>query len=120
MVRPGGPPHAPPAITRPAPARSRARGARRARKVPAGMAWRRARGHVPGTAPRDGYPRATRRGRGPAVGGGGPAPLEELGALGEVAWMGRGSLGRDDGRVVLYRPGRDALRPDGPADVGDR
>jgi ATP-dependent Lhr-like helicase len=45
--------------------------------------------------------------------------LDELGALGEVAWVGRGSLGRDDGRVVLYRPGRESLRPrgtpDGPA-----
>jgi hypothetical protein len=29
--------------------------------------------------------------------------LDELGALGEVAWVGRGSLGRDDGRS-LYRP----------------
>ena len=36
--------------------------------------------------------------------------LDELGALGEVAWVGRGSLGRDDGRVVLYRPGREAAR----------
>jgi ATP-dependent helicase Lhr and Lhr-like helicase len=35
--------------------------------------------------------------------------LDELGALGEVAWVGRGSLGRDDGRVVLYRPGRAGL-----------
>ena len=39
-----------------------------------------------------------------------PRLLDELGALGEVAWVGRGSLGRDDGRVVLYRPGRDAAR----------
>ncbi|MBF8290038.1 MAG: box helicase, partial [Chloroflexi bacterium] len=39
--------------------------------------------------------------------------LDELGALGEVAWVGRGSLGRDDGRVVLYRPGGEALRPIG-------
>jgi ATP-dependent Lhr-like helicase len=30
--------------------------------------------------------------------------------MGEVAWAGRGSLGRDDGRVVLYRPGREAAR----------
>ena len=34
-----------------------------------------------------------------------PRLLDELGAMGEVAWVGRGSLGRDDGRVVLYRPG---------------
>ena len=39
-----------------------------------------------------------------------PRLLDELGALGEVAWVGRGSLGRDDGRIVLYRPGREVLR----------
>ncbi|HEX7490092.1 MAG TPA: DEAD/DEAH box helicase [Candidatus Limnocylindrales bacterium] len=39
-----------------------------------------------------------------------PRLLDELGALGEVSWVGRGSLGRDDGRVVLCRPGREALR----------
>ena len=27
--------------------------------------------------------------------------------MGEVAWVGRGSLGRDDGRIALYRPGRE-------------
>jgi ATP-dependent Lhr-like helicase len=36
-----------------------------------------------------------------------PRLLDELGALGEVAWVGRGSLGRDEGRVVLHRPGRE-------------
>jgi ATP-dependent Lhr-like helicase len=41
-----------------------------------------------------------------------PRLLDELGAMGEVAWVGRGSLGRDDGRIALFRPGRDALRPD--------
>ena len=40
--------------------------------------------------------------------------------MGEVAWMGRGSLGRDDGRVVLYRPGRELLRPTGLPDGVDR
>ncbi len=40
-----------------------------------------------------------------------PRLLDELGAMGEVAWVGRGSLGRDDGRIVLVRPGREALRP---------
>jgi ATP-dependent helicase Lhr and Lhr-like helicase len=40
-----------------------------------------------------------------------PRLLDELGAMGELAWIGRGSLGRDDGRIVLVRPGRDALRP---------
>jgi ATP-dependent Lhr-like helicase len=49
-----------------------------------------------------------------------PRLLDELGALGEVAWVGRGSLGRDDGRIALYRPGRDALRPLGVAGDGVR
>ena len=49
-----------------------------------------------------------------------PRLLDELGALGEVAWVGRGSLGRDDGRVVLYRPGREALRPAGIPDGVER
>jgi ATP-dependent Lhr-like helicase len=40
-----------------------------------------------------------------------PRLLDELGALGEVAWVGCGPLGRDDGRVALFRPGRgDVLR----------
>ncbi len=46
-----------------------------------------------------------------------PRLLDELGAMGEVAWVGRGSLGRDDGRVVLLRPGREALRPAGVPDA---
>ncbi len=45
-----------------------------------------------------------------------PRLLDELGALGEVAWVGRGSLGRDDGRIVLVRPGREILRPTGLPD----
>jgi len=49
-----------------------------------------------------------------------PRLLDELGALGEVAWVGRGSLGRDDGRIVLYRPGRAGLRPMGLPDGVDR
>ena len=32
--------------------------------------------------------------------------LDELGAAGEVVWVGRGSLGRDDGRVALFRRDR--------------
>ncbi|MGH2463487.1 MAG: Lhr family helicase, partial [Candidatus Limnocylindria bacterium] len=40
-----------------------------------------------------------------------PRLLDELGAMGEVAWVGQGSLGRDDGRIALHRPGREALRP---------
>ena len=47
-----------------------------------------------------------------------PRLLDELGALGEVAWVGRGSLGRDDGRIVLVRPGREILRPAGSPDGG--
>ena len=35
-----------------------------------------------------------------------PRMLDELGAAGEVVWVGAGSLGRDDGRVALYRPDR--------------
>ncbi|MGH2512562.1 MAG: Lhr family helicase, partial [Candidatus Limnocylindrales bacterium] len=38
-----------------------------------------------------------------------PRLLDELGSLGEVLWLGRGRLGRDDGRIVLGRPGREAL-----------
>ena len=38
-----------------------------------------------------------------------PAMLDELGAAGEVVWVGAGSLGKDDGRVALYRPDRLAL-----------
>jgi ATP-dependent Lhr-like helicase len=32
-----------------------------------------------------------------------PRLLDELGAYGELAWAGRGTLGRDDGRIALYR-----------------
>jgi ATP-dependent Lhr-like helicase len=50
-----------------------------------------------------------------------PRLLDELGAAGELVWIGRGSLGRDDGRVALYRRERVASligvsadeRPDG-------
>jgi len=38
-----------------------------------------------------------------------PRLLDELGAAGEVVWVGRGSLGRDDGRVALYRRDRAEL-----------
>ncbi len=48
-----------------------------------------------------------------------PRLLDELGALGEVAWVGRGSLGRDDGRIALYRPGREALRSGSSAPADD-
>ncbi len=49
-----------------------------------------------------------------------PRLLDELGAMGEVGWTGRGSLGRDDGRIALFRPGRDALRPTGVPDGVER
>jgi ATP-dependent Lhr-like helicase len=49
-----------------------------------------------------------------------PRLLDELGSMGEVAWVGRGSLGRDDGRIALYRPGREILRPVGRPDGVDR
>jgi ATP-dependent Lhr-like helicase len=54
-----------------------------------------------------------------------PRLLDELGALGEVAWVGCGRLGRDDGRVALFRPGRGdllraALVASGLADAADR
>jgi ATP-dependent Lhr-like helicase len=42
-----------------------------------------------------------------------PRMLDELGAAGEVGWVGWGSLGRDDGRVVLVRPGREVPLPGG-------
>ena len=49
-----------------------------------------------------------------------PRLLDELGTMGEVGWVGRGSLGRDDGRIALFRPGRDALRPVTPPDGAER
>jgi len=49
-----------------------------------------------------------------------PRLLDELGAMGEVTWVGRGSLGRDDGRITLVRPGRDVLRPAGLAEGTER
>jgi len=48
-----------------------------------------------------------------------PRLLDELGAMGEVAWVGRGALGRDDGRIALYRPGREIVRPQAPVDAND-
>ncbi len=37
-----------------------------------------------------------------------PRMLDELGAMGEVVWVGRGSLGARDGRIALYRRDRAA------------
>ena len=51
------------------------------------------------------------------VAGYSPRLLDELGAAGEVVWVGRGTLGRDDGRVALYRRDRvDLLATAGTAD----
>ncbi|HET8586253.1 MAG TPA: DEAD/DEAH box helicase, partial [Candidatus Limnocylindria bacterium] len=38
-----------------------------------------------------------------------PRLLDELGAAGEVVWIGRGAVGRDDGRAALYRRERAEL-----------
>ncbi len=50
-----------------------------------------------------------------------PRLLDELGAAGEVVWIGRGALGRDDGRVALYRRDRvPLLASAGSVTDGDR
>jgi ATP-dependent Lhr-like helicase len=43
-----------------------------------------------------------------------PRLLDELGASGELVWVGRGALGGDDGRVVLVRRDRVAMLLDAP------
>ncbi len=49
-----------------------------------------------------------------------PAMLDELGAAGEVIWVGAGSLGKDDGRIALYRPDRlPLLLPTRAGDEGE-
>ena len=54
------------------------------------------------------------------VAGYSPRLLDELGAAGEVIWVGLGPLGRDDGRVALYRPDRlSLLLPDPGAPAPD-
>jgi ATP-dependent Lhr-like helicase len=45
--------------------------------------------------------------------------LDELGALGEVCWIGAGALGRDDGRVGLFRRDRVRLLFDAPTVPAD-
>jgi ATP-dependent Lhr-like helicase len=47
-----------------------------------------------------------------------PRLLDELGAAGEVAWIGIGTLGKDDGRIALVRPDRLALYA-GPVAAGE-
>ena len=55
------------------------------------------------------------------VAGYAPRLLDELGAGGEVVWIGRGSLGRDDGRVALFRRERaELLASTGAFEPGDR
>jgi ATP-dependent Lhr-like helicase len=50
-----------------------------------------------------------------------PRLLDELGAAGEVVWLGRGPLGRDDGRVALYRRERaELLASAGAFEAADR
>ena len=50
-----------------------------------------------------------------------PRLLDELGAAGEVVWIGRGPLGRDDGRVALYRRDRaELLASAGAFEAGER
>jgi ATP-dependent Lhr-like helicase len=43
-----------------------------------------------------------------------PAMLDDLGALGELVWIGGGALGGDDGRVALFRRDRVLLLLDAP------
>ncbi|TAM64403.1 MAG: DEAD/DEAH box helicase, partial [Chloroflexota bacterium] len=47
-----------------------------------------------------------------------PRLLDELGAAGEVCWLGQGSLGRDDGRICLWRPDRLGLALPGSGSLG--
>ena len=46
-----------------------------------------------------------------------PRMLDELGATGEVAWIGAGALGTRDGRIVLVRRDRARLLAPPPADL---
>ena len=142
VLRSRGPAAPPPPVAGQAPPRGRARRPDHAGAVPAGLAGRGAVGvgrvRDPGAAARaDALERLAEvvdqlaglpipasvleRDVLPArVPGYQPRLLDELGAMGEVAWVGRGSLGRDDGRVVLFRPGRELLRPTGLPDGVDR
>jgi ATP-dependent Lhr-like helicase len=50
-----------------------------------------------------------------------PRLLDELGAAGEVVWIGRGPIGRDDGRLALFRRERaELLASAGAFEPGDR
>ncbi|HEX8952266.1 MAG TPA: DEAD/DEAH box helicase, partial [Polyangia bacterium] len=48
-----------------------------------------------------------------------PRMLDELGAAGEVVWVGQGALGSDDGRVVVYRREHVASLFDAPSPVAE-
>jgi ATP-dependent Lhr-like helicase len=49
-----------------------------------------------------------------------PRLLDELGAAGEVVWVGRGPIGRDDGRVAIFRRDRaELLASTGAFEAGD-
>ena len=50
-----------------------------------------------------------------------PAMLDELGAAGQLVWIGAGALGSDDGRVALFRRERVALLHEGvePASLSE-
>src|SRR5207245_4320755 len=49
-----------------------------------------------------------------------PRLLDELCAGGDVVWIGRGSIGADDGRVALYRRDRlSLLAPTAPEEPPD-
>ena len=136
---PGRPATAPTPLPRAAPARSRARRSGRARPVPADLARdrrrrRRRRRRSAGPRPSSDSPKSSTSWPGvplpasvlerdilPArIPGYQPRLLDELGALGEVAWVGHGPLGRDDGRIALVRPGREIVRPVGPVDGLER
>ena len=55
------------------------------------------------------------------VAGYAPRLLDELGAAGEVVWIGRGPIGRDDGRLALFRRERaELLASAGAFEPGDR
>jgi ATP-dependent Lhr-like helicase len=55
------------------------------------------------------------------VAGYAPRLLDELGAAGEVVWIGRGPIGRDDGRLALFRRERaELLASAGAFESGDR
>jgi ATP-dependent Lhr-like helicase len=55
------------------------------------------------------------------VAGYAPRLLDELGAAGDVVWIGRGPIGRDDGRLALFRRERaELLASAGAFEPGDR